>query len=234
MLSLYKLEIFAVVVAAGSFSAAAERLLMTQSAVSQHIQDLEASLGTQLFTRGRRGVTLTAAGSTLHVYTQQILRLVAEAENAVTDVDHIGSGQVSIGATPGVSVYLLPEWIRDFRGRYPHLTAALRTDVTPVIVNGVLDHRLDIGFIEGELDADEPAHLGQLILQDIDLYVIVGQGHPWWRMTSVPGSQLDGQQMVTRQPGSKTRQWIDAMLRAQAFNRRLSPSWTTRKRSSAW
>ena len=62
MLNLNKLEIFAAVVRAGSFSAAAEQLLLTQPAVSQHIQDLEVSLGTRLFVRGRRGVTLTPAG----------------------------------------------------------------------------------------------------------------------------------------------------------------------------
>ncbi len=107
MLNLHKLEIFATVVRVGSFSAAAEQLLMTQPAVSQHIQDLEASLGTRLFERGRRGVTLTAAGEKLHDYTRTILQLVSEAENAVTDVEHLTSGEIVVGATPGVSVYLL-------------------------------------------------------------------------------------------------------------------------------
>ena len=55
MLDLYKLEIFECVVEEGSFSAAAERLMMSQSGVSQHIRDLERTLGTQLFDRGRRG-----------------------------------------------------------------------------------------------------------------------------------------------------------------------------------
>ena len=96
MLNLYKLEIFAIAAQTGSFSAAAERLLMTQPAVSQHIQDLEASLGAKLFARGRRGVTLTPAGETLHRYTQEILRLLAEAENAVTDVQNLASGQVRV------------------------------------------------------------------------------------------------------------------------------------------
>ena len=80
MLSLYKLEIFASVVQYGSFSAAAAQLHMTQPAVSQHIHDLERHVGTSLFNRGRRGVTLTEAGTTLFDYTQRILRLVAEAD----------------------------------------------------------------------------------------------------------------------------------------------------------
>jgi DNA-binding transcriptional LysR family regulator len=213
MLTLHKLEIFATVVDAGSFSAAAERLLMTQSAVSQHIQDLEASLGTRLFNRGRRGVTLTTAGATLDDYTRQILRLVVEAESAVTDVENLSGGQVSIGATPGVSVYLLPEWMQAFRVRCRHLTAAMETAVTPEVIAGVLQHRLDIGFIEGELDAGESPHLGQMVLETIDLFVILGQGHAWWDAPAVTIDQLNGQPLVTRQPRARTRVWLDTLLR---------------------
>ena len=114
MLDLHKLEIFLRVVREGSFSRAAESLLMTQPAVSQHIQDLEAQLGTQLFVRERRGVSLTTEGETLHGYATRILQLMAEAENAVTDVTQLAGGSVSVAATPGISVYLLPEWVQAF------------------------------------------------------------------------------------------------------------------------
>ena len=160
MLTLYKLEIFAQVVQQGSFSSAEERLLITQSAVSQNIQELEASLGAQLFQRGRRGVTLTAPGKKLYDYTRQILTLVAEAENAVTNVEQLASGQVHIGATPGIGVYLLPEWIETFQRRYTKLTVELRTSITPQIIEDLLTQRLDIGFIEGYLDPPEQPRLG--------------------------------------------------------------------------
>jgi DNA-binding transcriptional LysR family regulator len=114
MLSLYKLEIFAAVVHAGSFSAASDRLFMTQPAVSQHIQTLEASLGTTLFVRGRRGVSLTPAGESLYGYTLQILRLVAEAESAVTDVENLAEGQIQIGATPGLTSTWCPNGYKVF------------------------------------------------------------------------------------------------------------------------
>ena len=97
MLNLYKLEIFALVAKSGSFSRAAEQLLLTQPAVSQHVQDLEASVGAPLFVRGRRGATLTPAGEKLLDYTQRIFALVAEAENAVTDVTRLAGGMVRVG-----------------------------------------------------------------------------------------------------------------------------------------
>jgi DNA-binding transcriptional LysR family regulator len=212
MLSLYKLEIFATVVRAGSFSAAATRLYMTQPAVSQHIQDLEASLGTPLFIRGRRGVTMTSAGETLYDYTQRILHLVAEAESKVTRVENLDSGQIMIGATPGVSVYLLPDWIHSFRERYPGLNVALQTDVTTRTAINILENRLDIGFVEGELEKIQRKGLGHLELRPVHLLVVVSKDHPWYEHTSVTVDDLHEQNFITRQPGSRTRVWLDALL----------------------
>lgn len=214
MLSLYKLEIFAAVVQVGSFSSAAKRLFMTQPAVSQHIQDLERSLGTALFIRGRRGVTLTTPGETLYYYTQQILALVAEAESHVTNVENLESGQINIGATPGVSVYLLPEWIQSFRARYPNLNVALQTDVTTQTVIDVLEHKLDIGFVEGELEQIQRKGVGSLVLRPVKMLVVVGNDHSWANAPSIKIQQLDQQPFVARQPNSRTRVWTDAILQA--------------------
>ncbi|GIK71791.1 MAG: LysR family transcriptional regulator [Chloroflexota bacterium] len=212
MLNLYKLEIFATVVQTGSFSAAAERLLMTQPAVSQHIQDLEASLGARLFQRGRRGVTLTPAGETLHSYTQEILRLLAEAENAVTDVQHLASGQVTVAATPGVGVYRLPDWVHAFRQQYPNLSVAVETSTTPHIIAGLRSRKMDVGFVEGELDEAEPDGVGVLELETNEQFVVVGPKHPWWGRTSVRLEDLAGKSMVMRQRNSQTRIWLDNEL----------------------
>lgn len=214
MLNLYKLEIFALVVESGSFSAAAERLLMTQPAVSQHVQDLEASLGAKLFTRGRRGVRLTSAGEKLHNYTRSILRMVAEAENAVTDVTQLASGQISIAATPGVSVYRLPEWSQAFRVHHPNLTVSVQTSITPQIVADLRRRRIDLGMIEGELDGVDWPQLGVIELEVDEQFVIVGPKHPWWDWNGVKCDDLNGQNFVMRQRNSQTRIWLDARLSA--------------------
>ncbi|MBK8795808.1 MAG: LysR family transcriptional regulator [Anaerolineales bacterium] len=223
MLNLYKLEIFAIVVQTGSFSAAADRLLMTQPAVSQHIQDLEASLGARVFQRGRRGVTLTPAGETLHGYTRQILGLLAEAENAVTDVQYLASGQVAVAATPGAGVYLLPDWAQAFRQRYPNLTVAVQTSTTPQIVAGLRNGQMDLGMIEGELeDGGDREGIGVLVLEVNEQFVIVGSRHPWWERKSVRLDELDGQSMVMRQRTSQTRIWLDGELQAAGVQVRVA------------
>lgn len=211
MLSLHKLEIFNTVIEEGSFSKAAERLLLTQSAVSQHIQGLEAKLGTVLFNRERRGVTLTPAGETLRDYTRCILRLLAEAESAITNVEHLSSGHIRIGATPGAGMYLLPEWLRAFQARLPKLAVSITTDVTDQIAKELIGGGLDIGLIEGELD-DEP-RLAGLNLDEIDQLLIVGRDHALFGQSSVPVTALDGLAFIARPRKSHSRQWFDRTLR---------------------
>lgn len=214
MLNLYKLEIFAIVVQSGSFSAAADRLLLTQPAVSQHIQDLEASLGARLFDRGRRGVTLTPAGEKLHDYTRSILSLVAEAEAAVTDVTQLASGEMTALATPGISVYLLPDWVQAFRGHYPKLAVQVQTSTTPQIVAQLQSGKADIGLIEGELEEIDTTGIGVLALDEVEQLIVVGPAHPWWTRLSVVCADLNGQNFVMRQRTSQTRLWLDSRFQA--------------------
>lgn len=214
MLDLHKLEIFLRVVRDGSFSRAAENLLMTQPAVSQHIHDLETQLGTTLFNRGRRGVTLTSTGETLHLYAVGILQLMAEAETAVTDVGKLTSAQLLIGATPGISVYLLPSFVQAFRAQYPQITLTIQTGITSQIVGDLRNRRIELGMIEGELDEVTTADLGVLPLEVVEQHVVVGPRHPWWERSSVALAELDRQPFIMRQPTSQTRIWLEDALQA--------------------
>jgi DNA-binding transcriptional LysR family regulator len=209
MIDLYKLSIFTRVARAGSFTAAASRLHMTQSGVSQHMSDLEAYFGARLFTRTSRGVALTSAGETLLGYADRLLNLAAETENAISDLEQTAAGQVTVGATPGVSVYLLPEWMGTFRARHPRFTLSLHTDITPQIVEGLHNGRYDLGIVEGEVNE---ADLAITDLQAVEQQVIIGRSHPWWGREQVTLSELDGQAFIMRQPGSQTRRWLDQAL----------------------
>lgn len=221
MLDLYKLQIFAVVVEVGSFSAAAERLYMTQPAISQHMKALEVSLGRDLFQRGWRGVKLTAYGETLYQYTEQIFALVTEAENALVNVEQLSSGRISIGTTPGIGVYLAPEWVQGFRERYPQLTVSLQTGITSEIVADVLARRLDIGFIEGELETPLPARLSVLVLEQVEQQVIVGQKHPFWSQEVLSLSDLHNQSFIVRQVNSQSRLWLEGEFQRYGVERHI-------------
>ena len=212
MLNLHKLQVFAVVVECGSFSAAAQQLFITQPAVSQHILDLETTLGTRLFDRQHRGVRLTSAGQTLYQYTERILGLVLEAEASVIDIERIVSGQIHIGATPGINAYILPAWIQIFRRQHINLNVRLVTGVTTEIISQVRRLRLDLGFVEGELDGIAPDGFAAVALRSIDMLVVVGREHPWAQQEAVAVEQLGLEPFIMREPNSRTRVLIDRFL----------------------
>lgn len=227
MLNLYKLDIFIQVVEAGSLSAAAERLLMTQSGVSQHIQDLERSLGVKLLTRTPRGVRLTEPGKTLYDYAQRIAILATEAEAAVMDVAQLAAGEVLLGATPGVSVYVLAVWVQSFTLRYPQRTVNVQTDITPHIVEMLLAQRLEIGIVEGELNLPPTTPLAIHELECVEHFVVVGRKHPFWTLESVTLDDLAGHTLITRQRESQTRIWLDDILAQNGIRLRIGAEFDT-------
>lgn len=222
MLNLHQLEIFTIVAHVGKISGAAEQLYISQSAVSQHIQELEASLGVKLFERSRRGVTLTTTGELLYDYAKDILNLVAEAENAVTNIETLESGQITIGGTPTIGVYTLPAWVHAFRQHYPNLTSTVQTGITGKIIEDVLARKLDIGFVEGELTDDYATSLQSLILKDIPQVLVVGQNHTWWQAKHIQIDDLNNQPFVMRQAKSKTRIWIEKLLQQYDIQPRIT------------
>ncbi len=218
MLDLHKLRVFHIVAQEGSFSRAADRLYITQSAVSQQIKELEAGLGQTLFERGWRGVRLTSSGEVLANTARQVFDLIAQAEIALTDVSRIESGKIIVGATPGVSVYLAPNWVSEFRAQFPKLTVALHTGVTRQIVDDVLAHKLDLGVIEGELEENISPRLANLVLDNIEQVVVVGFKHPLWDRTSIPFADLAAHSFIMRQQGSQSRIWLERTLKHRGID----------------
>ncbi|XWX03842.1 LysR family transcriptional regulator [Aggregatilineales bacterium SYSU G02658] len=211
-IDLYRLTIFMTVTREGSFNRAGRRLGMTASAVSQHIQTLEARLGKALFERSPRGVTLTAAGKDLAYYGERLLAMATEAERAIMGEPAAPPEEVTLGATPGISVYLMPEWIQRFRSRHPGVTVNLQTGVTSEVVNGLLEGKYDVAFVEGEIDMQAARQCRALLLDEVEQMVVVGRQHPWWGRAALRIEDLNGQSFIVRQPRSHSRQWLEQAL----------------------
>lgn len=220
MITLHKLKLFMAVVDRGSFNAAANELLMAQSAVSQHIQSLEAALGTPLFERSARGVTPTPAGNLLYDYAGRMLRLLAEAEREIMQIDTAQTQSLAVGATPGVNVYLLPAWLGRFQEAYPNVSVSQHTALTGEVVRDMLNGRDDLGFLEGELDELDDPQLGRMRLRDVEYFVTVSPQHAWAGRESISPDELAAQPLVNRQQSSRARRWLDAKLNAHGIRPR--------------
>jgi DNA-binding transcriptional LysR family regulator len=148
MLDVKRMRILKEVADRGSFSAAAESLSYTQSAISQQIAALEREAGTQLVTRGSRGIRLTEAGEALVRHADAILTRLADAEAELEAIAGLRGGRLRLAAFPTVGATLMPLAIATFRERHPDVELTVRQlepeDSLPLLKSGELDIALTI------------------------------------------------------------------------------------------
>src|SRR6201999_1899791 len=119
MLDVRRMRVLREVAVRGSFSAAAEALSFTQSAISQQIAALERETGTTLVQRSARGVRLTEAGEALVRHTDAILARLAEAEAELEAIAGLSGGRLRIATFESAGATLMPLAIAAFRERHP-------------------------------------------------------------------------------------------------------------------
>lgn len=154
MPTLRQLQAFVLACQLGSFTRAAERMRVTQSAVTLLIKQLEAILGTALFDRTGRALRPTAAAGEILPMAERMLRQQAMLVDSVRTLAAGGSGLVSLGSTVAVAAALMPRVVAAFRARYPDVTVVME-DLSPrQLVTKVLDEEVEVAI--GTQDGDEP------------------------------------------------------------------------------
>ncbi len=150
-MELSDLQTFVAVARAGGITRAAEELNTVQSNVTQRVKALEAEIGTPLFERHSRGMTLTSAGKRLLPYAQRMAALSREAVLAARD-DGEPKGPLAIGSMETTAAVRLPSLLADFHRRFPSVRLSLRTAPTADLVAAVLDGTLDGAFVAGPIE----------------------------------------------------------------------------------
>jgi DNA-binding transcriptional LysR family regulator len=151
-MELHDLRYFVAVAEDLHFGRAAERLHMTQPALSRQIQALEAELGVQLFQRTKRSVQLTIAGQAFFEEAKQILRHMEQAIQTTKRVARGEAGQLRLCFTASALRNVLPEIVRVFRDRYPDVQLTLNERCTRDQVVAFQQHQVDVGFLYPPVD----------------------------------------------------------------------------------
>jgi len=150
MLHLGRLRVLCEVVNRGSFSAAAEALSYTQSAVSQAVARLEAETGAPLVVRDRRRVRPTAAGATLVAHADAIFAQVQAAEAELAAVLGVRGGRLRVASFPSAGATLIPLAVATFRERHPEVALTLAEgepeEIAPRLRAGEFDLALLFDF----------------------------------------------------------------------------------------
>jgi DNA-binding transcriptional LysR family regulator len=145
-MDLSALRIFTAVAEEGSVTQAAARLHRVQSNVSARLAQLEESLGVALFHRAGRRLLITAEGERLLAYAGRLLQLADEAQAAVRG-DQQPAGQLRIGSMETAAAARLPLVLAAFHAKHPDVDLLLETAPTDQLVQGVLNHKLDVALV---------------------------------------------------------------------------------------
>lgn len=202
-----ELEIFSAVVECGSMSAAARKLRISQSSVSQVVVELERKYDVLLFERYAHTLHLTDVGSTLLEYARQTLNLARETETFLRGATQRPHLRVGASATVGSSV-LCPLLDR-LRGELPQIKLDVLVSNTQTIEDLLLRYQLDIGLVEGRITRQE---MVQERVTGDSLALICGRGHPFYGRETVSLRELDGQTFLMREEGSGTRAQLEGEL----------------------
>ncbi len=127
-----------------SISKGAEKLLISQPAVTQSIKTLEAELGGQLFIRTPKGVVLTEEGQTLYNYISEGMRYFINGTNKFSSLKELESGSINIGATTIISEQYLMPYLKKFYNMYPNVTINIINDLTDNLIKKLRNGDIDI------------------------------------------------------------------------------------------
>ena len=151
-MTLQQLRYFLTAADKGSFSAAAESLLMAQPSLSDQIRKLEAELGVALFTRAGRRLVLTEAGRMLRPHAERTLAAAEEAVESVKEVRTLTGGTVSFGTFGSAHHYLLGGLVQDFRRRHPDVRVRVVGQNSAEVADAVREGTLEAGLVALPID----------------------------------------------------------------------------------
>lgn len=153
MVNLELYRVFYTVAKCGSLTKAADKLFISQPAVSQSIKQLETQLGVPLFNRTHRGMELSVQGGKLiFKQVEEALKLLDGAEQTIAELQTTASGTIRIGATDAIFSNLLADKIVKFNEKYPAVKIDLITGTTPETLEQLKNNKCDVAFVNMPVD----------------------------------------------------------------------------------
>ena len=204
----------------GSFKKAAEKLYVSQPAVSLQIQNLERQLNTPLFYRDKRQVRLTETGQLLIKYCDRILNLCEETCRALDELHTLQSGTLIIGASQTTGTYLMPRLIGLFRHKYPQITVELQVHSTRKVAWGIANGRIDLAVVGGEVPQELKEVIEIISYAEDELALILPLSHPFSALKSIQKEDLYRLRFIALNTQSTIRNVIETTLNQNGIDSR--------------
>jgi DNA-binding transcriptional LysR family regulator len=211
-MELWQLRTFRVVAETLNFTRAAERLNLTQSAVSHQIKALETELGEPLFVRTKRGVKLSQSGKIALEHAELILDEAEAMREHVAGREAAPSGRVRAAAATQAFVHLFAPLFESFMRAHPGVELSFRTTVsTDQTVTDILNGAADVGF------ASMPVYSPTLDITELfedELVLVMATKHHLAKEHEVSIEQIEGERLILFERGASIRRTTDAFFKS--------------------
>lgn len=195
----------------GSITTAADRLNISQPALSRRLQQLEDYLGAELMVRGRKGVELSMVGQLVATEARVIVNRFDNLRQQVQAHQQLDSGTVTIGGGATAVSFLLPQAITEFRADLPGIRFQLKEAGSREVARDIASGRLELGLVTMPVQTRD---LDVRKLMTDHIVLVARRDHPLASKKQVESQDLIEHAYVGFEAGSAIRQIIDATLRA--------------------
>lgn len=210
--TLQQLRILKAVATEKNFTRAAEILYLSQPSLSKQIRNLEKNLDILLINRENNRISLTENGKVFLQYAERILALCEESCRALIDLKNGDRGNLIVGASQTIGTYLMPRVLALFAQNYPQIDLKVQVNSTRLIANNVLNRKIDIAVIGGEIPEELKKNLTIKHFVKDELSLIVSKSHPFAKKKIVNREDLYYLNFITLNSNSTIRKFIDNTL----------------------
>ena len=196
---------------AGTITEAAERLQVTQPALSRRVRQLEAFLGVELLNRGKKGVSLTPSGEMVVLEARILSDRFDHLRAEVAAHARLEGGTVRIGGGATAVSFVLPGAIAAYQARHPSVRFEVKEAGSREVADNVVNGQLELGVVTLPVRSRD---LDIYPLMEDEIVPVCRGDHPLARVRALSAEQLDGQGLVGFEAGSAIRGLIDNALQA--------------------
>ena len=191
-----QLEYFLMVNQAGSFTRAAERLFVSQPAVTNAVRSLEEELGIQLFDRSQKQAILTAEGRIFCAHAEHVMQGISTTLDEIRAIKNLSSGKLRLGLTGFAALPPVMRLIKLFRESYPNIEVELVESSCSDLLAQLIDDKLDLAILLGVDGEKAPPALTQLNLPSQEMAVCCSRQHRLRRKNSLALSELASEALL--------------------------------------
>jgi DNA-binding transcriptional LysR family regulator len=207
-----QLRAFSILARTGSFTATAQELHLSQSAISHAMKALEQEIGCRLLDRMGKTVVLNQAGEQLLVHVEKVLQEMDTARAELGRLGKWGSSRLRIGASTTACQHVLPAVLREFKESFPQCAISIEPGDTPEMIDALRAHRIDLA-VNLEPRREEPLEFRPLFADE--LVFITSPLHPWAQAGKVVRDEIPRQHYILYGKGSYTFQVIERYFREE-------------------